>query len=82
AQERGWSDFPTYTRKASTDVSYLACARRMLDATDAIHPVFGTHNAMTAAHIVELAGDPKRVEFQRLHGMGDELHGLMVKENF
>lgn len=82
AQERGWSDFPVYTRKAGTDVSYLACARRMLDASDAIDPVFGTHNAMTAAHLVELAGDPGRLEFQHLHGMGEELHELVHKEGY
>ncbi len=53
-QERGLADFPIYTRKASTDVSYLACARRMLAASEWIHPVFGTHNAMTVAHIAEV----------------------------
>ena len=82
AQERGWNDFPIYTRKAGTDASYLACARRMLEAHDAIIPTFGTHNAMTAAHIVELARDPQRLEFQHLHGMGDELYGLLHKEGF
>lgn len=82
AQERGWSDFPVFTRKAGTDTSYLACARRMLDATDVINPVFGTHNAMTAAHLVELAGDPKRLEFQHLDGMGEELFGHLQKEGF
>ena len=81
-QERGLSDFPVFTRKASTDVSYLACARRMLAATDAINPVFGTHNAMTVAHIAELSGDINRIEFQRLHGMGEELHQIMEREGF
>jgi len=80
AQERGWDDFPVFTRKESTDVSYLACARRMLAAADCINPVFGTHNAMTVAHIAALAGDDKRIEFQRLHGMGEELHVLMQRE--
>lgn len=82
AQERGHSDFPVYTRKAATDVSYLACAKRMLDASDVINPVFGTHNAMTVAHLVELAGDPQRLEFQRLHGMGDDLYKIMHREKF
>lgn len=82
AQERGWDDFPVFTRKASTDVSYHACARRMLLASDCIKPVFGTHNALTVAHIAELAGDTDRIEFQRLHGMGDELHHLMQREAF
>jgi RHH-type proline utilization regulon transcriptional repressor/proline dehydrogenase/delta 1-pyrroline-5-carboxylate dehydrogenase len=80
AQERGLPDFPVFTRKASTDVSYHACARRLLAASDCINPVFGTHNALTVAHIAELAGDNDRIEFQRLHGMGDELHNLMQRE--
>jgi RHH-type proline utilization regulon transcriptional repressor/proline dehydrogenase/delta 1-pyrroline-5-carboxylate dehydrogenase len=82
AQERGWDDFPVFTRKAGTDVSYLAGAHRMLAALDWIDPVFGTHNAMTAAHILELARDPSRIEFQRLHGMGEDLYKLMQKEGF
>jgi RHH-type proline utilization regulon transcriptional repressor/proline dehydrogenase/delta 1-pyrroline-5-carboxylate dehydrogenase len=79
AQERGWSDFPVYTRKQATDVSYLACARRMLD-NRSIKPVFGTHNALTVAHILELTRDHERLEFQRLHGMGTELHALLREE--
>lgn len=80
AQERGWSDFPVFTRKASTDVCYLACARRILEIGDSIMPVFGTHNAMTVAHILELARDPSRLEFQKLHGMNDDLYRLMRNE--
>jgi RHH-type proline utilization regulon transcriptional repressor/proline dehydrogenase/delta 1-pyrroline-5-carboxylate dehydrogenase len=80
AQERGWNDFPVFTRKEATDVSYLACARQMLAASDWINPVFGTHNAMTAAHILELTRDQRRIEFQRLHGMGEELYRLIQKE--
>jgi len=82
AQERGWDDFPVFTRKAGTDVSYLACVKRMLGASEWIDPVFGTHNAMTAAHILELTREPGRIEFQRLHGMGEELHQLIRKEGF
>lgn len=82
AQERGHDDFPVFTRKASTDVSYHACARRLLLAADCIKPVFGTHNALTVAHIAELAGGIENIEFQRLHGMADELHGLMEREGF
>lgn len=82
AQERGWDDFPVFTRKASTDVSYHACARRMLAAGDCIKPVFGTHNALTVAHIAELSGEDNRIEFQRLHGMADELHHIMEREGF
>lgn len=80
AQERGLNDFPVFTRKAGTDVSYLACARRLLDAGDHVMPVFGTHNAMTVAHILEIADDPKRIEFQKLHGMNDDLYDLMRDE--
>jgi RHH-type proline utilization regulon transcriptional repressor/proline dehydrogenase/delta 1-pyrroline-5-carboxylate dehydrogenase len=83
AQERGWDDFPVYTRKAGTDVSYLACVRRMLEASEWIDPVFGSHNAMTVAHIAELArGATDRLEFQHLHGMGEELYDLMQKDGF
>lgn len=82
AQERGWDDFPVFTRKASTDVSYHACARRMSAAKDCIHPVFGTHNALTVSHITELAGVTDGIEFQRLHGMGDDLHALMQHEGY
>ncbi len=84
AQERGWSDFPVYTRKAGTDVSYLACARKLLeDQGGWVKPVFGTHNALTASHVIELAGrDPSRLEFQRLHGMGEELHGVLEREGY
>ena len=81
-QERGLADFPVYTRKPSTDVSYLACARRMLAAAEWINPVFGTHNAMTVAHIAEVARGTGHLEFQRLHGMAEELHGLMQKDGF
>lgn len=79
AQERGLTDFSVYTRKQATDVSYLACARKMLDQKW-IKPVFGTHNAHTVAHILELTHDHSRLEFQRLHGMGEELHAVMQHE--
>jgi RHH-type transcriptional regulator, proline utilization regulon repressor / proline dehydrogenase / delta 1-pyrroline-5-carboxylate dehydrogenase len=82
AQERGWDDFPVYTRKAGTEVSYLACAKQILAAADVINPLFGTHNAMTVAHLIALAGDNTSIEFQHLHGMGDDLYGLMQKEGF
>ncbi len=84
AQERGWNDFPVYTRKPNTDVAYLACAKKLLSYADCVNPVFGTHNALTAAQIAELAGDQNksRIEFQRLHGMGDELHALLKEEGF
>ena len=73
-QEQGLVDYPVFTRKAATDTSYLACARVMLAASDAIYPQFATHNAHTLAAIDTLAGDRSDFEFQRLHGMGEALH--------
>jgi len=77
AQERGLDGYPVFTRKASTDVSYLACARAMLAAPEAIYAQFATHNAHTLAAILELAGN-RPFEFQRLHGMGETLYGEIV----
>ncbi|MFK8031361.1 MAG: bifunctional proline dehydrogenase/L-glutamate gamma-semialdehyde dehydrogenase PutA [Gammaproteobacteria bacterium] len=76
-QELGLESYPVFTRKATTDVSYLACARILLDAPEAVYPQFATHNAHTVASIVELAGD-KPFEFQRLHGMGEELYAEVI----
>lgn len=79
AQERGLAGYPVFTRKVNTDVSYMACARELLAAQDAIYPQFATHNAQTVAAILELAGgDGRRFEFQRLHGMGEELYAQIV----
>ncbi|MCJ2070409.1 trifunctional transcriptional regulator/proline dehydrogenase/L-glutamate gamma-semialdehyde dehydrogenase [Methylobacterium sp. J-030] len=81
AQVDGLSDFPVFTRKVHTDVSYLACARRLLDAPDAVFPQFATHNAQTLAAIVEMAGPDFRLgqyEFQCLHGMGEPLYEAVV----
>ncbi|MEH6608527.1 MAG: bifunctional proline dehydrogenase/L-glutamate gamma-semialdehyde dehydrogenase PutA [Halioglobus sp.] len=78
AQEQGLADYPVFTRKCHTDVSYQLCAERLLSAQDAIYPQFATHNAHTVALVREVAGDDDQYEFQRLHGMGhllyDELH--------
>jgi RHH-type proline utilization regulon transcriptional repressor/proline dehydrogenase/delta 1-pyrroline-5-carboxylate dehydrogenase len=74
AQERGLDGYPVYTRKVATDVSYLACARRLLDYGAAFYPQFATHNAHTVAAVLEMAGDRKDYEFQRLHGMGEALY--------
>ena len=71
AQERGLDSYPVFTRKVATDVSYLACAQRLLAAGADIYPQFATHNAHTLAAILELAGDRTDWEFQRLHGMGE-----------
>ncbi len=77
AQELGLSSYPVFTRKAHTDVSYLACARLMLDSSRAIVAQFATHNAHTIASIMQFAGD-RTFEFQRLHGMGEELYEEIV----
>jgi RHH-type proline utilization regulon transcriptional repressor/proline dehydrogenase/delta 1-pyrroline-5-carboxylate dehydrogenase len=74
AQERGLDGFPVWTRKAATDVAYVACARRLLDARGRIFPQFATHNALTVATVIELAGGTEGYEFQRLHGMGEALY--------
>ena len=79
AQERGHAGYPVYTRKQCTDVAYLACATLMLDAPDVIYPQFATHNAHTVASILHRARSRGRTfEFQRLHGMGEELYGLVT----
>lgn len=87
AQERGLSDYPVFTRKVNTDVAYLACARLMLSAPDAIYPQFATHNAHTVAWILDNAhelartrGSVPEFEFQRLHGMGDELYEQVLRQ--
>ncbi|WP_267424392.1 trifunctional transcriptional regulator/proline dehydrogenase/L-glutamate gamma-semialdehyde dehydrogenase [Methylobacterium sp. GC_Met_2] len=81
AQVDGLADFPVFTRKVHTDVSYLACARRLLDVPDAVFPQFATHNAQTLSAIVEMAGPDFRLgqyEFQCLHGMGEPLYEDVV----
>ncbi len=77
AQERGYDDYPVYTRKASTDVSYLVSAERLLASSDVIYPQFATHNAHTVAAILEMAKPDQAFEFQRLHGMGELLYEEM-----
>jgi RHH-type transcriptional regulator, proline utilization regulon repressor / proline dehydrogenase / delta 1-pyrroline-5-carboxylate dehydrogenase len=78
-QVEGLSDYPLFTRKAATDVSYLAVARDMLDA-EHIRPAFASHNALTVATLVEWAGNSRDFEFQRLHGMGEGLYERLVRE--
>ncbi len=78
AQVAGLTDYPVFTRKVATDVSYLACARKLLDASDVIYPAFATHNANTIGQVKALAkGRP--FEFQRLHGMGEGLYEELAK---
>ena len=81
AQVDGLEDFPVFTRKAHTDVSYLACARKLLSAPDAVFPQFATHNARTLASVIEMAGPnfyQGQYEFQCLHGMGEPLYEEIV----
>ncbi len=87
AQVEGHAGYPVFTRKPNTDVSYLACARRMLAATAAFYPMFATHNAHTIAAIHRLATrllprhDDRAAqpyEFQRLHGMGKDLYDAVL----
>lgn len=80
AQVMGLESYPVYTRKVLTDLSFIACARKLLSATDAIYPQFATHNAMTATTVMEMAGDYSDYEFQRLHGMGESLHDSLIEK--
>jgi RHH-type proline utilization regulon transcriptional repressor/proline dehydrogenase/delta 1-pyrroline-5-carboxylate dehydrogenase len=77
-QELGLTSYPVFTRKAHTDVSYLACARQALAAGNALYPQFATHNAHTLASILHYAGSSSDYEFQRLHGMGEELYAEVI----
>jgi RHH-type transcriptional regulator, proline utilization regulon repressor / proline dehydrogenase / delta 1-pyrroline-5-carboxylate dehydrogenase len=79
AQERGLRDYPVFTRKLHTDVSYLACVRMLLSEPDAFYPQFATHNAQTLA-AVATAGHNRAFEFQRLHGMGEDLYDLVMAD--
>ncbi|WP_150525229.1 bifunctional proline dehydrogenase/L-glutamate gamma-semialdehyde dehydrogenase PutA [Roseibium sediminis] len=81
AQEMGAEDYPVFTRKAATDLSYVACARRMLAARDVLYPQFATHNALTVAQIAEIAGNKDGYEFQRLHGMGESLYKSVTEKD-
>ncbi|WP_028534804.1 bifunctional proline dehydrogenase/L-glutamate gamma-semialdehyde dehydrogenase PutA [Paludibacterium yongneupense] len=77
AQSEGLSGYPVYTRKVYTDVSYLACAKKLLAEPQAIYPQFATHNAYSMAAVRELAGE-REYEFQCLHGMGETLYDQVV----
>jgi RHH-type proline utilization regulon transcriptional repressor/proline dehydrogenase/delta 1-pyrroline-5-carboxylate dehydrogenase len=78
AQEKGLDGYPVFTRKVNTDLSYLACARRVLDIPTAFYPQFATHNAHTLAAVLEMAGKDGELELQRLHGMGEALFEQLV----
>ncbi|WP_288501397.1 bifunctional proline dehydrogenase/L-glutamate gamma-semialdehyde dehydrogenase PutA, partial [uncultured Pseudomonas sp.] len=81
AQVEGLEGYPVYTRKVYTDVSYVACARKLLAVPEAIYPQFATHNAHTLSAIYQIAGQnyyPGQYEFQCLHGMGEPLYEQVV----
>lgn len=79
SQERGLSDYPVFTRKSSTDLSFLVCAKKLLAARDVIYPQFATHNAYSVAAVLEMAAEDKTgFEFQCLHGMGDALYDVII----
>ena len=80
AQQLGMPDYPVFTRKAATDVSYIACAAKLLEAPQAIYPAFATHNCRTVATILHLAGG-REFEFQKLVGMGDALYEALLAEH-
>jgi len=80
AQVLGLDDYPVFTRKSATDVSYLACAQALLAAGPRIFPQFATHNAHSVATVLECAGARRDFEFQKLQGMGDALYDALVPE--
>lgn len=85
AQVLGLDGFPVLTQKVATDVNYIACARKLFGAQGRLYPQFATHNAHTVAAILHMAEDmgigPLDYEFQRLHGMGETLHDLVLTQN-
>jgi RHH-type proline utilization regulon transcriptional repressor/proline dehydrogenase/delta 1-pyrroline-5-carboxylate dehydrogenase len=80
AQERGLADYPVFTRKAMTDLCYMASVKRLLAARDRLYPQFATHNALTVASVIEDAGGVEGYEFQRLYGMGEALYEALLAE--
>lgn len=80
AQEMGLSSYPVFTRKEMTDLSYLACAATLLSKPTSFSPQFATHNANSIAAIQELVGSREDFEFQRLFGMGQQLHDLILNQ--
>ena len=77
-QELGLPSYPVFTRKAHSDVSYLACARLLINAGAHLYPQFATHNAHTLASILHFAASKTEFEFQRLHGMGEDLYAEVI----
>src|SRR6478736_5435013 len=81
AQERGLDGYPVFTRKAMTDLNFVACAQKLLSLRPRIFPQFATHNALSVATVLELAGANGGFEFQRLHGMGEALYEQLAKDH-
>ena len=81
AQEHGLAGYPVFTRKAMTDLNYIACARQLLTLRPRLFPQFATHNALTVATVLELAGGEGGFEFQRLHGMGEALYAQLSRDH-
>jgi RHH-type proline utilization regulon transcriptional repressor/proline dehydrogenase/delta 1-pyrroline-5-carboxylate dehydrogenase len=81
AQERGLSDYPVFTRKAMTDLNYVACAEKLLALRPRLFPQFATHNALTVATVLELANGESGFELQRLHGMGEALYAQLIADH-
>jgi RHH-type proline utilization regulon transcriptional repressor/proline dehydrogenase/delta 1-pyrroline-5-carboxylate dehydrogenase len=79
-QERGLADYPVFTRKAMTDLCYMACVKKLLAARPRLFPQFATHNALTVASVIEDASGVEGFEFQRLHGMGEALYEALLAE--
>jgi RHH-type proline utilization regulon transcriptional repressor/proline dehydrogenase/delta 1-pyrroline-5-carboxylate dehydrogenase len=80
AQERGLDGYPVFTRKAMTDLNYIACAQKLLALRPHLFPQFATHNALTVATVLELADGISGFEFQRLHGMGEALYAQLSQD--
>jgi RHH-type proline utilization regulon transcriptional repressor/proline dehydrogenase/delta 1-pyrroline-5-carboxylate dehydrogenase len=81
AQERGLPDYPVFTRKAMTDLNYIACAEQLLKLRPRLFPQFATHNALTVATLVERANGEGGFELQRLHGMGEALYAQLAEDH-
>lgn len=81
SQVKGFEGYPVFTRKTNTDVSYIACAKKIIAAPDAFYPMFATHNAHTVASILQMMGKNRDFEFQCLQGMGRALYDHIVAED-
>jgi RHH-type transcriptional regulator, proline utilization regulon repressor / proline dehydrogenase / delta 1-pyrroline-5-carboxylate dehydrogenase len=80
SQQRGLNQYPVFTYKANTDISYLSCAKRMLAAPKWIYPQFATHNVLTIMTLLHWLGDNPNFEFQCLHGMGEMIYNTLLKQ--